>query len=624
MKAVLTKLPLCLPFLLLVSCSNNYKPFPGIGWGLPGQKNNVAMDKNGTPLLPWEVWTPYRDLAGDSLKSGDLMRGDEFLSRGKRREALEVYSKASTAGFSHKEYEALALRKAATELAAKQAGKALDTISKYFKQSGKSTGDVGIEFALVLAYAYGTNNDIDQALAWFSRVHLQSNGRGYGEGAANFGVKKLLMTLPTPKFEALSRDWRSDEFINGLIGEERYRRNQRGYVDGSWDKRKAFWEGNLPDVLGSLSGSRSASGSRKVGVLVSLSDKFASLEKSTRDGIQFAFDSDKSTPKYELVVKDTTGGREIVASAVKELASQENVTAIVGPLITESAREAAEVSGDLGIPIITLSKSGEFQTSPGVFRLGATVQSQIESLLATSFDKYGIRRYGIVYPESANGAEFLAVLRKELSKRGLSLVTEIGYNSDNEGILIQAGKTVEQSDIEALLLPDNIDVSSRFLSTLSAGFRKRVRILGTATWDNPTKIANSQALFEGALFVSPFFTVSGNQSIKDFIESYKARFGTAPNFLAAQGFDAGTLVLSALKKSQSEGLSFVEALKMLPPYEGLTGNISVNSRGEIVREFRVISVTKNGLAETMEVGPGSYSATKVAEYYVPPKEARNN
>ncbi len=158
-----------------------------------------------------------------------------------------------------------------------------------------------------------------------------------------------------------------------------------------------------------------------------------------------------------------------------------------------------------------------------------------------------------------------------------------------------------------MLIPDNIDVSSRFLSTLSQSFRKQVRILGTATWDNPTKIANSQALFEGAIFVSPFFTLSSNPTIKSFIDSYKGKYGTSPNFLAAQGFDAGTIVLSALKKAHGEGLNFVEALRMLPPYDGLTGNISVNAKGEIVREFKIISVTKNGLAESIDIGPGSSS-----------------
>jgi ABC-type branched-subunit amino acid transport system substrate-binding protein len=222
---------------------------------------------------------------------------------------------------------------------------------------------------------------------------------------------------------------------------------------------------------------------------------------------------------------------------------------------------------------------------------------------------YGITKFAIAYPESANGNEVLHVFKKKLATYGLTPVLEAPYVSSEEASILEIAQRLDGVGAQALLIPDSVDVSAKILSNLSSSTRKKLRPLGTALWDNPSKVANSQALFESALFVTPFFPQSSRSVVQQFSESYKAKFKVAPNFLAAQGFDAGTLVVAAIHKALRERTSFSEALGQLPRYEGVTGVIEIQRNGEIRRSFYVVEVTPQ---EFLERFPGSGGVTPVA------------
>jgi branched-chain amino acid transport system substrate-binding protein len=273
------------------------------------------------------------------------------------------------------------------------------------------------------------------------------------------------------------------------------------------------------------------------------------------------------------------------------------VSVIAGPLLTEAAVAAAETSKESRIPIVSLSKSEAFVTGDGVFRLGATTSSQIDAIVSAAFNDYGISRFAIAYPLSAAGSEYLEAFRKKIGALGLSLELEVSYSSADEGSLADVAQQLEGSSAEAVLIPDGIEVSEKLLRNFSPALRKRMRPLGTAIWDNAVKIARSQALFERAVFVTPFFPQSTRSEVQSFVESYRAKYKVAPNFLAAQGFDAGTLIMNALAKRDSEGISFEEAFRQSPPYNGVTGVISVRPSGELARNFYVIEVLRDSFQE---------------------------
>lgn len=571
----------------------------------------VPLAASAEPM-PWEIWQPFYDQHGARLTNSSLLLGDEYLRKGKRRSALEAYLKANKIELPDSEAEAAALRAASQYLALDESGRALSTISSYFKGRGLGEDSVNTSFSLLLAYAYGRHGDSEQALAWFSKANRQAQqGERSGLLASETGAALFLRTIPSENFEAVALDWSSDPFINEAIGRERLRRASAGAVETT-DVRYPFWE-NYSDKLratSSLVDSGAVSGPAPVvGVLLSLSDRFGALGRDTKQGFELAIAGDPVNPKIKVEVRDVGVDSAMAYSSVRELATASKPSVIIGPLLTEVAVSAADAAREMRVPLISLSKSESFRTGDGVSRVGATTTSQVEALVTAAADDYKITRYAILYPETAAGQEFVQIFKRRLASQGLFLVLDAPYVASDEASLLEAVQRLEASDAQAVLIPDGIDSSAKLLSNLSPSARKRIRPLGTALWDNPSKIANSQALFEGAVFVSPFFPQSLRPVVREFSESYRSRYKTAPNFLAAQGFDVGTLVVNAVRRAARDNMSFSDALSKLPQYEGVTGVIVVRPPADIERGFYVVEVTPAGFQERY---PGSLAKEQIS------------
>jgi ABC-type branched-subunit amino acid transport system substrate-binding protein len=574
----------------------------------PQRFPDYSRQESETPAqaaaLPWEIWQAFHDLSGQRLSHKDLLLGDELLLQGKRRSALDAYLKASAEPLLPREVEAAALRVGSQYLALDKPEKSLSTVSAYFKKKGLNESQVQLPFSLLLAYAYGRKNDIDQALAWFSRAYTQAKTRGVGAEAARQGVAQLLRTINQGAFESLAVNWRNDEFINEQIGRERQRRASSSYDPDEYNPAVPFWKafGELamvgkPEVQPGESPVHAES--PVIGVILSLSEKFGSLGRETRQGFELAVLADTQEPKPRVEARDVGADTAAASAAVRELVVGSKASVIVGPLLTEAATAAAQTARELQTPLLSFSKSESFRTGEGIFRLGATTTSQIDALIQAAYTDYKLSRFAVVYPQTALGTEYVQAFRKKLGTLGLPLVLELSYVSGDESSMLQAAQQLESSSADAVLIPDNIEVSSRLLANLSPATRKRIRPLGTALWDNPVKIANSQALFERGIFVTAFFPQSTRRVVQQFSESYKSKYRVAPTFLAAQGFDVGTIVVSALRRAQRDGRSFSEALSQLPPYDGVTGYISFEPPAEIQRRLYVVEVTNSDFMERL-------------------------
>jgi branched-chain amino acid transport system substrate-binding protein len=556
-------------------------------------------------LLPWETWQLFQDLNGQRLANRELLTGDEYSKAGKRRSAHEAYLAASKLSLLPREAEAAALRLSSSYLIVGEPAKALSTISAYFKKKGLGESQVSAPFGLILAFAYGETGDSNQSLAWFSRVRTDSN-RGPESEAAARGASLLVRSLDPEKFEESATNWRADEFIAQQIGRERLRRaSQPGTQEVA--ATGPFWKGyDDPSLslIGQASADAASSGGSSgkapvVGLLVGLTDKFSALGRDTKQGFELAIEAAHDEPKVQLMVRDVSSDSAIVSGAVRELVSGGKADVVVGPILSDAAVVAANTARELNAPLIALSKSEAFYTGGSIFRLGATTSSQIDALVTAAHMDRRITRFAVAYPQSATGVEYQQAFKKKLGSLGLSLELEVSYQTSDELSLTRAAQEIEQSTAEAVLIPDNIDTSARLLSNLSPSTRRKIRPMGTALWDNPVKIANSQALFEHSFFVTAFFPNSNRPPVKQFVESYRGRFGSPPNFLAAQGFDTATLVLHALRRANAEGSSFAKALSSSPAYDGVTGYITVEQPEGLHRAFYVVEVTADSFLESM-------------------------
>ncbi len=581
----------------LVACTSLPKPTKPKPLSLPDYKYQEDARPELAKRMPWEIWQPFQDLNGQPIVNKQVILGDELQERGKRRSALDAYLSASSEVLTTAEGEATTLRIASQYLALDQAKDALSTTGGFFKRRGAGESEVSVPFALLLAFAYGRHGDIDQALAWFSKVSVQGRPGGPAIRVAETGTGLLLRTLSDVEFERVGVKWHDDTFVTQQVGQERLRRAAPTYDPDDYQSDKPFW--NWFD-LPLDSAPKVNQGQTVVGLIASLSERFAGLGRDTKQGFELAVEANNQIePRVVVEVRDVGANPSAASAAVRDLVTNGHASVIAGPLLSEPAVAAADTARELRVPLVSFSKSDAFQTGSGVFRLGATSSSQMDALVSSAFGDYGITRFAILYPQTTGGHELLEAFRAKIASLGLVLDLELAYVSSDDASLIEAVKQLEASSAEAVLIADNLDVSERILRSFSPGLNKRIRPLGSAMWDNAQKIARSQALFERALFVTPFFSQSTREEVQKFKDSYRAKYGVNPNFLAAQGFDAGTLIINALRSAMRGQGSVESALQQLAPYRGVTGDISVSSNGEVSRRFYVVEVMRDSFQEKL-------------------------
>jgi branched-chain amino acid transport system substrate-binding protein len=315
---------------------------------------------------------------------------------------------------------------------------------------------------------------------------------------------------------------------------------------------------------------------------------------------QSAADPSGTTVSFKIIARDAESDVTLTAPVLRELVANEQVKSILGPLLSEPAEAARQAAQSVNVPLFTLTKRDNFMLGQGIYRLGLTISSQVAALLENTSKYMGLKRYALIYPNDALGQEYADQFKQALTARGLFLVYENQYAKDDSAGMIAIAQELETQKIDAVFLADSITAASRFFGNLSARFREQVRMLGPATWDNALELKRSEAVLDGAIFVSPFFKASTRSVVRQFIESYTARYSEDPDFLAAQGFDLATIVLSALKRAVLEQINFDQALMGIDNYEGITGTMHIDGSGEILRDLAVVEWRGGKFREVVE------------------------
>jgi branched-chain amino acid transport system substrate-binding protein len=96
--------------------------------------------------------------------------------------------------------------------------------------------------------------------------------------------------------------------------------------------------------------------------------------------------------------------------------------------------------------------------------------------------------------------------------------------------------------------------------------------VGSDAWSSPEIIKLGGADVEGSYFCNHFSTQIATDEAKQFVTDYTAKYGQAPDDVAALTYDACGLITEALKAGgQNDREALREALSQIREYKGVTG-----------------------------------------------------
>ncbi|MCG9127512.1 ABC transporter substrate-binding protein [Candidatus Poribacteria bacterium] len=349
-----------------------------------------------------------------------------------------------------------------------------------------------------------------------------------------------------------------------------------------------------PDDLGAT-----VSDTVKIGFIYSSPDP-----GTTRNGAELAVtvanknEGINGTP-IELIIKDDNKDVELSVKHVESLI-REGVLAIVGPDYSDIALEVGKVTQENKIPMVTT-----YPTNPNVTK-------------GRDYTFMG----GFIDPFQAKVIASFAI--KELSAKNSAVLTETG-NTYSEGLsnvfietFLSQGGTVATHQFyetgttdftEQLMYIDAVDpaVDIIFLPGLGSEFPLAVKqakstdfsisatFLGGDGWDRPDLVEIGGTAVEGSFFTNHFSPGSQLSELgQQFVDAYIELYNIPPDGPAALGYDAMTIVIEAIRRTNDNDTEAIrDEIMATQDYDGATQISRFDENRHAIKSL-VVNTVKNG------------------------------
>ncbi|MEE9591256.1 MAG: penicillin-binding protein activator [Thermodesulfobacteriota bacterium] len=359
-----------------------------------------------------------------------------------------------------------------------------------------------------------------------------------------------------------------------------------------------------------------------IGVTLPLKGRYATFGEGALKGVLMAAGVFGEGESYEVIVKDTSANPGITSRAVKELAANNKIVGIVGPLLSITALDAARTAQSEKTPIITLSQKGGLPQIGGyIFRNFLTSTQQVEAIAGFALDVLENKRFAIFHPENLYGRELARIFKEEVIKSGGEVLSEGSYAAGKTDfgkelkMLFQIEETERMEgrrriikynrtiDADAIYIPDYADTIGLIAPQLAYYDINDITMLGSNGWNSSRLIELGGKYVEGAYFVDGFFGGSRNTKTQEFVNGFRRIYGDEPGIIEAQAYDATGMIIEILKRGEMGRSRIREELAAMRDFNGATGVISFDDAGEVIKDIFVLMVENGRIVEANELPP---------------------
>jgi len=336
--------------------------------------------------------------------------------------------------------------------------------------------------------------------------------------------------------------------------------------------------------LGNMSGSRTPV---RVGVLLPFGagGSTRALANTMLKAAELAMFDSGSRDIVLMTADEGAGGDTAIAGARKLL--DQGAEVIIGPIYATSVRAVAPVTRDRAVPLIAFSTDRSV-AGDGVYLLSFQPQDLVRRVVTFASDR-GHKNFAAMVPSSAYGQVVDKAFRKTVENAG-GKVSDVEQFTPDVTAIQSPSATVAHSDADAILIAQGGTVLKAIGPALRANGVDPVKakLLGTGLWDDSS--LSREPTLDGMWFAAPTPYADGPFNAK-----YKAAFGGAPPQIAANAYDAVSLI-ALLAQGTPYHRFTADALTDANGFSGVNGIFRFHPDGTIERGLAILSVGPNGFS----------------------------
>ena len=333
---------------------------------------------------------------------------------------------------------------------------------------------------------------------------------------------------------------------------------------------------------------RSDADTVKVGMNIELTGDIPAVGASSKNAAELFFDqlNEKGgvtladgAKKVSLVIRDNAAKADQSASVTQQLISSQDVVAMVGPNSSACAIPAGEIAETLKCVMIspwsTNPKTTLDQASgvPKRYVFRGCFTDPFQAIVLAKFvsNDLGAKKAAVLYDVSSEAPLGQATLfRDTFTAAGGEIVAFETFTTGDKDFSAQL-TNIREANPDVIFLPTYYN-DVPLIAQQARRLGITAQFIGSDAWSSPEIIKLGGADVDGSYFCNHFSTQIATDEAKKFIADYTAKYGQAPDDVAALTYDACGLVTEALKaggKNDREALR--EAFAQIREYKGVTG-----------------------------------------------------
>lgn len=259
-------------------------------------------------------------------------------------------------------------------------------------------------------------------------------------------------------------------------------------------------------------------------------------------------------------------------AAAKKLVEVDRVFATVASIGTAHNEAAKPYMQEKNILNIYASGSSKLSNPPEktMFSVIFNYTAEANALAKYTAEDLGKKKIGLFYQNDDFGKEGLNGVKSELEKKGMKLVAEVPYNTNNVDYSTPALK-FKEAGADAVILygaPKPLAALAKELHKIGSD----AQLVATAIVADPVMFDLAGSAWEGAIVANYPPVIDGNNSkVKDFVEAFNKYYpNDKPGTFAQYGWLAAQIFTEGVKRAgddlTTEGM--IKALESFGDWDG--------------------------------------------------------
>jgi branched-chain amino acid transport system substrate-binding protein len=355
---------------------------------------------------------------------------------------------------------------------------------------------------------------------------------------------------------------------------------------------------------------QSSFGEIKIGAVTCLTGALSTFGVSSIQGAKMAVEEINAAggtlgQPIQLIVEDNGSKAGETATILRKFISQDKVVAVLGGLTSSSTMEGAPLAQAAKLPLLTPSATNIAVTKVGnyIFRSCFIDPFTGQMMARFALDRLQAKQAIVMTDVKQDYSVGVTdAIRLYFSQGGAKILSALSYSSGDTDFRTQL-TAVRMAHPEVVFLPGYYtEAALILLQAKQLGIR--CPFVGGEGWDSPTLVQVAGKAADGNYYTDHFSAADSDPEVQKFVQTYRAKYATLPDALAALWYDGARLLTQAVQRAGSTDPEKVrEALAATRNFDGVTGRISIDDNRNASKPGVILEIVNGEPKMVQQITP---------------------